>query len=315
MFFIHIPKTAGTSFRKAAEEYYGLEHISYDYAPNSGETSDIVIQEVYGNKDNFSFLKKLNDNSIEFVSGHVHASKYIDILGARNSVVFMRDPIQRVISEYNHFVRNFGYEDNFESFYTKPQFINRLKKLLSGVPYQVIGFVGLTENYSSSLDQINERYSTMIPDLELNKGRNSTHEPYKLDPEVISRLEALNQEDIDLYRQCVDLFEQRTVLWQSGKPFVHAALQQASHKSLSGWAWWDISDEAVTVEVLIEDEVLGEAVSTEFRPGMLRLGLPRAGYVGFHFQFPNELPTGTQLTCRVKETGQIIDSIQLQLDA
>ena len=68
MFFIHIPKTAGTSFRKAAEEYYGLERICYDYAPHSGETSKIVIQEVYENKDNFSFLKKLNDNSIEFVN-------------------------------------------------------------------------------------------------------------------------------------------------------------------------------------------------------------------------------------------------------
>ncbi|BBB25592.1 sulfotransferase family 2 domain-containing protein [Amphritea japonica] len=315
MFFIHIPKTAGTSFRKAAEKYYGLEHVCYDYSPSSRESSDIVIQEVYENNDNFSFFKKLDDNSIEFLSGHVHACKYIDIFGARNSVVFMRDPIQRVVSEYNHFVRNFNYEGDFESFYTKPQFINRLKKLLTGVPYQAIGFVGLTESYSSSLDQINERYSTMIPDLELNKGRSYTHEPYKLDIEVINRLEAINQEDIDLYRQCVDLFEQRTILWKSGKPFVHAALQQVSHKSLSGWAWSDTSDEAVTIEILIEDKVLGEVISTDFRPGMLRIGLPRGGYVGFHFQYPYELPAGTTLICRVKETGQVIDTVRLQLDA
>jgi hypothetical protein len=315
LFFIHIPKTAGTSFRKAAEEYYGLERICYDYAPHSGETSKIVIQEVYENKDNFSFLKKLNDNSIEFVSGHVHASKYIDILGARNSVVFMRDPIQRVISEYNHFVRNFGYEGDFESFYTKPPFINRQRRMLAGIPYQAIGFIGLTEDYSNSLNQINERYATKIPDLELNKGRNSTHEPYKLDPEVIKKLEILNQEDIDLYRQCVDLFEQRTVLWQAGKSFVHAALQQVSCKSLSGWAYWDNSDEAVIIEILIEGVVLGEAVAKDLRPGILRLGLPRLGHIGFHFQYPNELSVGTKLTCRVKETEQFIGSVQLDVQA
>ncbi|MBN1007307.1 sulfotransferase family 2 domain-containing protein [Amphritea pacifica] len=311
LFFIHIPKTAGTSFRKAAEDYYGLEHVCYDYAPHSRETSAIVIQNVYEKKDHFSFLNKLNENSIEFLSGHVNANKYIDILGARNSVVFMRDPIQRVLSEYNHFVRNFGYEDDFKSFYTKPPFINRLKRMLSGVPIQAIGFVGLTENYSDSLNQINARYATKIPNLELNKGRSQTSNPYEFDPEDLQVLENLNQEDIELYRQCVELFDQRAVLWQSGKPYVHATLQQVSHKSLSGWAWWDISDESVVVEVLVEDRVLGEAEAKDLRPGILRLGLPRLGYVGFHFQYPDELPTGTKLTCRVKETGQVIGNVVL----
>ena len=72
---------------------------------------------------------------------------------------------------------------------------------------------------------------------------------------------------------------------------------------------------AVAIEVLLESEVLGETAAKDLRPGVLRRGLPRLGYVGFHFQFPNELPTGTQLICRVEETGQIKDSAQLQLDA
>ena len=46
LFFIHISKTAGSSFRVAAERYFGKEHVFYDYGPKANETNpDIPLYE------------------------------------------------------------------------------------------------------------------------------------------------------------------------------------------------------------------------------------------------------------------------------
>ena len=42
LFFIHIPKTAGSSFRVAAEQYFGSEATYFDYGNGSKETSESI---------------------------------------------------------------------------------------------------------------------------------------------------------------------------------------------------------------------------------------------------------------------------------
>jgi len=44
--FIHIPKTAGTSFRVAAEKYFGEDNTFYDYSAKSPETSAEILENV-----------------------------------------------------------------------------------------------------------------------------------------------------------------------------------------------------------------------------------------------------------------------------
>jgi hypothetical protein len=145
-----------------------------------------------------------------------------------------------------------------------------------------------------------------VPNLQLNKGRDSTDEKYTLEPAVLDEITQLNQDDIRLYRRCADLFAERMRLSKSGMPFAHAAIQQVNNKSLTGWAWWDKSDEPVVIEVVCEDRVLGEAFAQDLRPGLLRFAPPRLGYVGFHFTYPNALDDGSTVVCRVKATGQVI---------
>ena len=58
IYFVHIPKTAGTSFRKASETFFGLRHVVYDYADDSNETSPFILDIVYGEEQG----KKMYDN-------------------------------------------------------------------------------------------------------------------------------------------------------------------------------------------------------------------------------------------------------------
>ncbi len=47
IFFVHIPKTAGTSFRLGAESYFGRERIVYDYGKGSPASTPVVVDTLY----------------------------------------------------------------------------------------------------------------------------------------------------------------------------------------------------------------------------------------------------------------------------
>ncbi len=49
--FVHVPKTAGTTFRVAVEQYLGAGAILWDYGAESPVTSPVVRQYLYQEKD------------------------------------------------------------------------------------------------------------------------------------------------------------------------------------------------------------------------------------------------------------------------
>src|SRR5690606_621288 len=51
--FIHIPKPAGTSFRKGAESFFGSQHVVYDYGGAASATSSLARQMLYGEHEDF----------------------------------------------------------------------------------------------------------------------------------------------------------------------------------------------------------------------------------------------------------------------
>lgn len=306
LFFVHVPKTAGTSFRKACENHFGSANSVYDYSPSSSETSPLVFESIYQNQDLLFFLDAMKKNKINFLSGHVNAGKYIHLFEARNTLTFLRDPVQRIVSEYYHFVRHNNYQGDLPSFYCKPQFVNRQSKMLHGVPIESLGFVGLTERYEQGLAILNHAYGTDIQSVAMNMGRKDKAAEYALPEEQLSEIRSLNEEDIQLYDRAKRLFLEREALFEQAKPYVHGAIQQQSTKSISGWAWWQQGDDAVELAIDVDGKTVGSVYTKDLRPGLLRLGLPRRGYVGFHHNFAEPLANDAVVTVRVAETGQRI---------
>lgn len=310
IFFVHIPKTAGTSFRKSAENYFGSDKVVYDYSLNSAETSEVVASVVYGDGDIFAFGELLKEREACFLSGHVPAVKYVHLAGAPQTVTFLRDPIQRVVSEYHHFVRHNGYEGDFPSFYRQPQFVNRLSKLLNRVPLEAIGFLGLTEDYARSLDILNDRYSTEILHVVMNTGRKDNEKGYEVPQQQLSELQALNESDLKLYEEGVKLFNQRKQLFNDNLPYVHGAIQGLNKNSLQGWAWHSDSDSPVDVDISLDGRTLRTVKAQTFRPGLLQFSPPRNGYVGFQLKFPEPLKPGVRVKVVVSETGQVLGDVE-----
>jgi hypothetical protein len=305
LFFVHIPKTAGTSFRLGAEQLFSKSRIVYDYGKASPETDMRAKALLYGAKqpDFYEFGQACKKENTAMVGGHVNAGRFVSLFGVGQALTFLRDPLQRMASEYAHFVRHHQYKGSFHDFYSRPLMHNRQSKMLHGVDIQAVGFVGLTERYTESLEMLNARYGVEILPREDNRGKERLGAAHEISAKDKAELQRLNKRDMALYRQAVALFEQRYRLHQEGRPWAHVRLQEASIQRIVGWAWWEgESDEPIEVEVWVNGEHLNTVSAVDLRPGLCRLLPPRGGYVGFHL--PVKLAPGDEVQCRLAATGQ-----------
>ncbi len=304
LFFVHIPKTAGTSFRIGAEQYFRKENIVYDYGKDSDTTSEIARQHLYvSTPDLWAFGRACAAGDASLVGGHVGISKFVSVFGVTNTITFLREPLERMASEYEHFVRNYGYEGSFQDFYSRPVMHNRQSKILHGVDIEAIGMLGLTGCYGESLEVLNDCYGIEIPFREDNRGKRALRERHQLSEEDMAEFKQLNTRDFELYKRVTALVEARLALFYADKPWSHARLVAVNSNRVAGWAWWSgEADEPVAVEIWINEELVDTVPALERRPGLCHLMPPRGGYVGFHL--PVELKSGDKVRCRVARTGQ-----------
>ena len=309
LFFIHISKTAGSSFRVAAEQYFGKQHVFYDYGPKANETNAEIKRLEYEGRDRFAsgmnILKKA-----KFLTGHVSHPKYAPFVPAKYSVTFVRDPIQQVRSHFEHFTRLHGYQGTFETFVQEKRFRNVQHKALHGTWPDAIGFIGLTERYSESLMLINKLYSLEIQGLDINKNSEKTSASYTLSESDIALIKENNKLDFELYNYALQRFERQKLAIESDKPFVrygntHLAPKEKG-KMLKGWAANYDSDAPVELEVFTEDKKISTLVASDYRSAANERNIHRNGFVGFSFTYPAKLPNGTKISIKVKGSGETL---------
>ena len=201
LFFVHVPKTAGSSFRIAAEGYFGKNNTFFDYGQDSSDTNKHIVELEYRKNDRLAVGVLLAQRA-QFLSGHVNYAKYGQFFKAKNIVTFVRDPLQQVKSHYEHFTRHYGYSEDFETFVSKPQFSNLQSKYLKGVNVESLGFVGLTEEYEESLGLMNKYYGFDIDFLSLNKNSGKSGGHYELTSAEEKLIKKFNKDDFKLYELC-----------------------------------------------------------------------------------------------------------------
>lgn len=303
--FVHIPKTAGTSFRYGADKYFGSECICKDYGPRSAETSPQVMQLYNNNIDQAQFKKLFLNKNYRFLTGHVNAIRYISIFGINRAIVFLRNPLQRIISEYKHFVRHFDHKESFEAFYRSENFINKQFKLLERVPWCLMGMIGITEEYEASLEMLNQKYNTDIQHLQVNLGKKYVTETHRVSKEQETEIEKLNTVEIQLYNLACDQFAWRKKLYVLKKPFVKGMISSVNQKqnSITGWACYDNNDDPVNIVVSKNGEKIKSGQAVQFKPNLKALEAPRGGFIGFSFNLP-ELNKGDLIDVHVEGTQQ-----------
>lgn len=304
LFFVHVPKTAGTSFRQAVKESFDPDEVLEDYGVQSPSTSALIAEMLYEEPVDFwRFISTCKDRGVRYIGGHVPCARFLSVFGATAMVTFLRDPLQRIASEYSHFVRRKGYEGSFRDFYDRPLMQDRQSKLLRGVDLEAIGMLGITERYADGLVEINSGWRLDMALRSDNVGRERPDVPHAIDPADQERLEFLNQRDIALYQHVAALFDERRALSQAGHTWAHARMTELKPQRVVGWAWWsDADDRPVEVEVWVDGACTARTVAVDFRPGLCNWKPPRGGYVGFQVRI--RLKPGQRVQCRVAATGQ-----------
>lgn len=296
LLFVHIPKTAGTSLKLAARNYFGRESSWFDYGKDDPNTSPQVNKWFYQNHDLYEFGKVMELEGCKFLGGHYHLTKYARLFEAERVVSFVRDPVSQLVSHYRHHKEKLGYKEDFEAFSKDKRFLNIHTRMLSfgGFPLNMIGFLGVTERYSASLELFKMKYEIDLENIYVNKNENPN--------EVIvgdAVVDSLMQ-DIQLYKQVNALLDRNKQALESGQSILRSGVQERNENIVKGYAYFHDADKAVKVKASYNGRVIHEKNAVSPRPGIMQFNPSRGGYIGFEFS--------------QKELGIAADKVELTFD-
>lgn len=208
---LHLPKTAGSSFRRFLDDLYG-DTLRALYAEH--ETAPHLV----GSVDLAADLRCLH--------GHFQADAFLDRLPGARLVTWMRHPVERVVSSYFQFLRhpksvaesdfNRRFFENGWSlmeFARLPEIRRQIRWYLNAVPLESFFFIGLTERYADSIrlfcHLLGQPGPAALETVNLNPEK-APGERYALPAAQRSELEGLYAEELVLYRHVEARFEEQS---------------------------------------------------------------------------------------------------------
>jgi len=281
--FIHIPKTAGTSFRNAAESRFGMERVLRDYGPNSDATSNSIKNEVYTDGDATRITRIIAEENPAMLSGHFPLHKYGGILGLTNTATIFRNPQDQVISHFRHAVRDHGYKGDLLTFARRDAVRNLQSRMIGNNDPALLGVVGLTESYKAMLEIVNFRWGWNLRHQKKNVSRKFGARKFEVSDQERSEIAQLNQADLSIYKRAQIVFENSAWCFERGFEIdPRGCITLANTQfGIRGWAFDMCSDDLMQIEIMLNEKPFRRFKCTHFVPLVGCWKLPRNGYVGF----------------------------------
>lgn len=208
---IHIPKTAGTSL---------LNVLQKKYSPN--EIRMIKRKELTGNliERESVIIKHLISKEHKILHGHLHY-KEIDFVLKMNKevkiITFIRNPIDRVISNYLFFKQRIiegkinkselsRKNETLMEYARLEESQNRQSKFLDGLDLEKIYFLGIMENFSEDIKTLCKGLDIYLREIpKLNKNKHFETGDLKVTEAEVQEIKSLNQKDLLLYKNALEI--------------------------------------------------------------------------------------------------------------
>ncbi len=196
---IHIPKTAGVSVRNILKEHFGPGFVQYYWQ----------ITDAWGR-----VLPKVPAQAA-CVHGHYEADKLTDIFPQARLITWVRDPVERVVSSYYHRLRDpdpkhpvchelHSKRLSMADYAALPLVRNEMTHYFGRKKPADFHFIGIVEEFERSLAVMTRLLG--LPAAPLRRDNVNPEKAagrYELDPAVRREILAANQQDADLYAECV----------------------------------------------------------------------------------------------------------------
>lgn len=210
---VHIPKTAGTSFRNTLRQVYG-EHAVLRV--------DISPAEEYDPEDPFASPPSELDSGVRVLHGHFNPKDlhtlYPSIPKDTPMITWLRNPVDRVISNYQYLRKrirdelaptgvNVGVANrmlkSLMEYAEQPVARNRIERFLRGFDLKEFLFIGLQEQYSEDLQELADIMAwEQAAEFYHNP---SEGDPVSIDEDVRAHILKLNKLDWQIYQEALEI--------------------------------------------------------------------------------------------------------------
>ncbi|MEZ5465564.1 MAG: hypothetical protein R3F22_10155 [Lysobacteraceae bacterium] len=307
LLFLHIPKTAGTSFRVGAVGALGSGSCHFDYGQKQRLTSRLVLRHAYEQPDLHRLGSELDRVGCRFLGGHFGYRKYAALFAANRVVAFLRHPRDQLLSHFAHLRREGGFKGDLVTFLRTRHGAGCQTRAFSGFHLEAFGLVGVTERYADSLRVLEADFGLQMEQLTRNVSPRAAEGcGYEVPEELRGRFEDAIAEDMPTWQRANELLDGRLATLAAGKAWVHGAISVANTKTVSGFAWFGSHDAPVELELIVNNEVRACTHASQDRPPLRAWNVPRNAFVGFDFRSAGLFAPGDRIEVNVAGSGQVL---------
>lgn len=216
--FIHVPRTAGTTFKKM------LRDLDYRAKGDNNELNNLrsVINRGAERLQPFTYAHDVEAlKKAKLIQGHTPLMKYYPLLkDTHKFITWMRDPVERTISQYDWW-RHRGPRGGdigghiriatSQKRMTVMQLSEKMRNvftLMLGDDLSVFDFIGIQEHFDDSLQRFADTFGFEIPEyIDWNvKGKNyKPKKPTKLNAVQLQKMMKNHGKDYKLYKQALKI--------------------------------------------------------------------------------------------------------------
>ena len=221
---LHLPKTAGSSFLASLSDHYHDKLIK-DYG-------DLPLHTTPFHRHKNALTQGIKNRFIDFsnlacIHGHFLPLKYrfYNKKQPRQYVTWMREPAERIASQYYYMKRNYNpdkaqeqsllkkmFDENWslERFCLGPELKNTYSKFLWGFPFENFSFVGIVEDYESELSYFSEVFlDDKLKHYNKNTNNSFLGKSYYNSQNLKKKVQNYHSKDVQLYEKALKIKNRR----------------------------------------------------------------------------------------------------------
>lgn len=204
---IHIPKTAGTSFIHSLKKQYGYQKVVRIDINKRINLNKTPINKAYVYKNP------------EVIHGHFtidSLNNYLSLFPNIPVITWLRDPVERVISNYFYLNKQLRKEIKEENkglilpkmerslieYAQAERNCNKMSKFLKGIDLKDLFFIGIVENYDKDIYELGRKLNWSIPEIVMHNKTGKINKSI-IDEKTKALIRSYNKKDQVLYEDAL----------------------------------------------------------------------------------------------------------------